>query len=46
MYLSDIIYNDGTGTSHDINFSLALDGMRTGLTATLVMEIQSVRVNV
>jgi len=46
MYLSDIIYNDGTGTPHDINFSLALDGMRTGLTATLVMEIQSVRVNV
>lgn len=46
MYLSDIIYNDGTGTPHDINFSLALDGMRTGLTATLVMEIQSVRVKV
>ena len=46
LYLSDVIYNDGTGTPHDINFSLALDGMRTGLTATLVMEIQSVRVNV
>ncbi len=46
LYLSDIIYNDGTGTPRDINFSLALDGMRDGLTATLVMEIQSVRVNV
>lgn len=46
LYLSDIIYNDGAGTTHDINFSLALDGMRAGLTATLVMEIQSVRVNV
>lgn len=45
LYLSDIIYNDGAGTPHDINFSLALDGMRTGLTATLAMEIQAVRVN-
>lgn len=46
LYLSDIIYNDGTGTTRDINFSLALDGMRPGLTATLVMEIQTVRVNI
>ena len=46
LYLSDVIYNDGSGTTKDVNFSLALDGMRTGLTATLAMEIQAVRVNV
>lgn len=49
LYLSDIIYNDGSGTPKDVNFSLALDGISaagaSGITASLAMEIQSVRVN-
>lgn len=50
LYLSDIIYNDGSGTPKDVNFSLELDGISaagaSGITATLVMEIQSVHANV
>ena len=50
LYLSDIIYNDGSGTPKDVNFSLKLDGISaagaSGITATLVLEIQSVRVNI
>ena len=49
LYLSDIIYNDGSGTPKDANFSLELDGISSagasGISATLVLEIQSVRVN-
>lgn len=49
LYLSDIIYNDGSGTPRDVNFSLELDGIHaagaSGISASLVLEIQSVRVN-